>query len=106
FGSGDERSTEVMKKFKNRKVLALALPRRITTPTTQPGSPDHSYAIAVLHQTEKIREMTDKDRNLEDTLDVAQKEFGRHVQEAFNAREAGKTRSETVERISQGSPSQ
>src|SRR5437588_841795 len=70
------------------------------------GQPDHSYAVAVLQQAEKIREMTDKGRNLEDTLDVAQREFGRHVQEAFNAREAGKTSSETVERISQGAPSQ
>jgi len=70
------------------------------------GQPDHSYAVAVLQQAEKIREMTDKGRNLEDTLDVAQREFGRHVQEAFNAREAGKTRRETVERISQGAPSQ
>jgi len=70
------------------------------------GQPDSSYAVAVVQQAEKVRELTDKGRSLEQVLDAAQHQFAGHVREALNAREATKPRSEVIERISQGSPSQ
>ncbi len=70
------------------------------------GKPDPSYAIAVVSQAEKIRAVTDHGRSLEQTLDVAQREFGRQLQEAINGREIGKPASEVVARISQSASAQ
>lgn len=70
------------------------------------GQPDPSYAVAVVQQAEKIRDLTEKGRGLEQVLDAAESQFARHLQEAFNAREATKPRSEIIERISQGAPAQ
>lgn len=70
------------------------------------GQPDPSYAVAVVQQAEKIRDLTDKGRGLEQVLDAAESQFARHLQEAFNAREATRPRSEIIERISQGAPAQ
>jgi hypothetical protein len=57
---------------------------------------DHSYAAAVTEQAEKIREVTDKGRGLEDTLDVAEREFGRHVHQALNMRDTGQSMHQAV----------
>jgi hypothetical protein len=46
--------------------------------------------------------MTDQGRKLEDSLDVAQREFARHVQEAVNSRNGGKSRSDVINTINQG----
>ncbi len=70
------------------------------------GQPDSSYAVAVVQQAEKVRELTDKGRSLEQVLDAAQHQFAGHVREALNAREATKPRSEVIDRISQGAPAQ
>jgi hypothetical protein len=70
------------------------------------GQPDPSYAVAVVQQAEKIRELTDKGRGLEQVLDAAQHQFASHLREALNAREATKPRSEVIDRISQGAPAQ
>jgi len=70
------------------------------------GQPDPSYAVAVVQQAEKVRELADKGRSLEQVLDAAQHQFTGHVREALNAREAIKPRSEVIDRISQGAPAQ
>jgi hypothetical protein len=70
------------------------------------GQPDPSYAVAVVQQAEKARELTDKGRSLEQVLDAAQHRFGGHLREALNAREATKPRSEVIDRISQSVPVQ
>jgi hypothetical protein len=70
------------------------------------GEPDPSYAVAVVQQAEKARELTDKGRSLEQVLDAAQHQFAGHVREALNAREATKPRSEVIDRISQSAPAQ
>jgi len=66
------------------------------------GQPDPSYAVAVVQQAERIREVTNGGRKLEDTLDVAQREFARHIQEAVNYRDAGKSRNDVINDLSQG----
>lgn len=69
--------------------------------------PDHSYAVAVTEQATRIREVTERGRGLEDTLDVGEREFGRHLQEALNLREAGRTADQITKHIGNGtSPSQ
>jgi hypothetical protein len=70
------------------------------------GQPDPSYAVAVVQQAEKVRELADKGRSLEQVFDAAQHQFAGHVREALNAREATKPRSEVIDRISQGAPAQ
>jgi len=70
------------------------------------NQPDHSYAVAVVQQAERVREITADGRSLESTLDVAEREFGRHVHQAYNAREGGKARSTVAEHLSKGAPSQ
>jgi hypothetical protein len=70
------------------------------------GQPDPSYAVAVVQQAEKVRDLADKGRGLEQVLDAAQHQFAGHVREALNAREATKPRSEVIDRISQGAPAQ
>ncbi len=70
------------------------------------GQPDPGYAVAVVQQAEKVRELIDKGRSLEQVLDAAQHQFAGHVREALNAREATKPRSEVIDRISQGAPAQ
>lgn len=64
------------------------------------GLSDHSYAVAVSEQAHRIREVTDRGRSLEDTLDVAEREFGRHLQEALRQREIGRTANQVVKDIS------
>jgi hypothetical protein len=70
------------------------------------GQPDPSYAVAIVQQAEKIRELTDNGRSLDQVLDAAQQQFAGHVREALNAREATKPRTEVIERITQGAPAQ
>lgn len=64
------------------------------------GLSDHSYTVAVSEQAHRIREVTDRGRSLEDTLDVAESEFGRHLQEALGQREAARTANQVVKDIS------
>lgn len=66
------------------------------------GFPDHSYAVAVADQATRIREVTDRGRGLEDTLDVAEREFGRHVREALDLREGGRTASQIAKQLGNG----
>jgi len=70
------------------------------------GQPDPSYAVAVVHQAQKVREMTDQGRSLEDTLDVAAREFRRQVSDAVSARERGESRSQIIEKMCEGAPGQ
>lgn len=66
------------------------------------GLPDHSYAVAVTDQATRIRAVTERGRGLEETLDVAEREFGRHVQEALNLREGGRTASQITKQLGNG----
>src|SRR5262249_12877007 len=66
------------------------------------GLPDHSYAVAVTDQATRIREVTERGRGLEETLDVAESEFGRHVQEALNLRESGRTANQITKQLGNG----
>lgn len=66
------------------------------------GFADHSYAVAVTDQATRIREVTERGRGLEETLDVAEREFGRHVQEALNLREGGRTANEITKQLGNG----
>jgi hypothetical protein len=64
------------------------------------GLSDHSYTVAVSEQAHRIREVTDRGRSLEDTLDVGEREFGRHLQAALSQREVGRSANEVVKDIS------
>ena len=66
------------------------------------GFPDHSYAVAVADQATRIREVTDRGRGLEETLDVAEREFGHHVHEALHLREGGRTASQIAKQLGNG----
>lgn len=66
------------------------------------GFPDHSYAVAVTDQATRIREVTDRGRGLEETLDVAEREFGRHLQEVLNLREGGRTANQITKQLGNG----
>jgi len=63
------------------------------------GLPDHSYAVAVTDQATRIREVTERGRGLEETLDVAELEFGRHVQEALNLRKSRRMASQIARQL-------
>ena len=75
---------------KNEAIISERHPEKAYEPLSYRvhGKPAHNYAVAVTEQAEKIREVTDGGRSLEETLDVAEREFGRHLRQAMNLREA------------------
>ncbi|HEY6252428.1 MAG TPA: hypothetical protein VI685_20935 [Candidatus Angelobacter sp.] len=65
------------------------------------GDPAHSYATAITEQAEKIRQVTERGRSLEETLDVAERDFGRHLQQASNQREAGQSSDQIIKNFTE-----
>ena len=69
------------------------------------GDPSHSYATALTEQAEKIRQVTEQGRGLDATLDVAERDFGCHLQQALNQREAGQSSDQIIKSFTQHSGS-
>ena len=65
------------------------------------GEPAHSYSIAVTEQAQKIRQVTEQGRSLEDTLDVAERDFSRHLQQTINQREAGQSSDQIIKSLTE-----